>query len=500
MCDKLKINRLKKDYDVAIIGGGSASVVMLNSILRYTNDPLSIIIFSDSNRLGPGYAYQKDVDSALLNRPLHSMSIDKYNENDAVEWLDKHPQYYDICYDEGDNGLYMPRWVFGQYLEDRMRELIERAELNKFNIDVIYDKVSDVDGDSIKVIQTLGNQTYRTHKIIYCCGHNSQNDIYDLVGTNNYIHNPYPLSNKVNSISPDATVAVIGSSLTAIDIVLSLNQLGHKAPIDLLSRKHVLPYIRGPVKKIELSHLNEIEIEKIVTKNKIVTIKDLVRLLSSEMKSIGYDWKMLFRNNSSMTLSYKLSSEMNAIKIERQWQSALISTNAIIEKIWYYMSDRAKQYLIENYNRPWLNSRSPIPVCNARKLMRLLDMGMVNYRSGLKDLKYNSKDKRYNANIRGKEYNYNVIINATGPSKYPLESNTLLTNMIRKGSMIQNPWGGIEVDYRHSNIIDTDGNIDRSQYMVGQNTSGVYYYTTSLEMIVKRCDIIAKDLALSMQH
>lgn len=501
MCDNKTIHMEKQEYDIAIIGGGSASVVMLNSILRYykSHNPLSIVIFSSSKRLGPGYAYQKDVDSALLNRPLHSMSIDKCNDNDAVEWLSDNPQYYDICHEEGKNGLYMPRWVFGLYLEDRMLQIIERGRDSNMNIQVVYESVIDITNDGKKTIQTLGNHTYVANNIVYCCGHNAQNDIYNLKETNNYIHNPYPLSNNVNSIPSNAKVAVIGSSLTAIDIALSLNDSGHKATIDLLSRKHVLPYIRGPVKKIKLSHLNEVEIEKIVSKNQTVNIKDLVRLLSSEMKLIGYDWKMLFRNDSNLTLSGKLSSEMRSIESERQWQSALISTNTIIEKIWHYMSDKAKQYLIENYNRPWLNSRSPIPVCNARKILNLLNNGLISYRSGLKSIKYNKDTNQYMANIKGKEYSYDFIINATGPSKYPLNSNSLLINMMKKGAMKQNPWGGIEVDYNGSNIIDADGHIDRNQYMVGQNTSGVYYYTTSLEMIVKRCDTIAKDLAASLQ-
>ena len=82
-----------------------------------------------------------------------------------------------------------------------------------------------------------------------------------------------------------------------------------------------------------------------------------------------------------------------------------------------------------------------IHVCNARNLLSLLSNGLISYRSGLKSIKYSNDTNQYLANLRGNAYSYDFIINETGPSKYPLNNNSLLINMMKKGAMKRNPWG-----------------------------------------------------------
>ena len=153
---------------------------------------------------------------------------------------------------------------------------------------------------------------------------------------------------------------------------------------------------------------------------------------------------------------------------------------------------------MSHYNRPWLNSRSPIPACNARALVLLLERGIVAYKPGLDDIQFSNDSGQYIAAIGDKTHTYDYIINASGPSKYPSQDDGLLNHLIKKGHMCQNPWRGVEVDFDRSYIMDSRGKYDNHQYMLGQNTSGVHYYTTSLEMIVNRSDIIAKNMIKSI--
>lgn len=93
----------------------------------------------------------------------------------------------------------------------------------------------------------LGTGPGRTRAFDYavlCVGGDSPKDVYGLTGTPGFIAEPYPLSGTLAELGENDHVAVIGSGLTAVDIVLSLAARGHRGPISLMSRRGVLPGVR----------------------------------------------------------------------------------------------------------------------------------------------------------------------------------------------------------------------------------------------------------------
>ena len=487
--------------DIAIIGDGAACVSLLRSLISKGNSALinrSIIIFTmPQGLLGAGTAYQSDMETLLLNRPVESMSLDINNDHHCLDWLKRSPELYSKGIDCNKQGMFLPRYIFGQYLNANFLEQLTLAKDMGINVTIVREAVTDIHQNTSHTIETRTGNLYQAQKIVFCCGHSHITDVYQLEDTPSYINNPYPVTQTLKKIKPQDHVAIIGNSLTAIDIVSSLQKNHHQGTITLLSRSNVLPYVRGEIKRLSLTYFNKSEIAAIVRRKGALSLRDLLRLFRKEMRSIGEDWRFIFRINQSDSLQNRLRHELQAAKCYRSWQSILASTNEVIETAWHHLNDKAKTMFLRRYSRVWLNTRSPIPACNAEKLLKLLESGQLKHQAGVEDINYSTQQNQYVVNSSAGMLHCDVVINAAGMSNHIQKSDGLFYRLMEKGQLTRHSFVGISVDFKTTAVKQKDGNIDHSQYVIGQVTSGTYYYTTSLEMIVKRAEVVAEQLLLS---
>lgn len=491
-------------YDIAIVGDGAASVAFLNSLVKNQGQNISqknIIIFArDNSYLGTGKAYQPDMETLLLNRPVQSMSVDIQNPQDCLDWLKDKPNFYNKCVDCASAGSYLPRYIFGYYLNDRFYELVQQACQLGITVNVIRHSVVDVDNGQPHILTAADGKQYKASYVIYCCGHLGLHDFYQLQNTPAYIHNPYPISQTVNKVLNKQKVAIIGNSLTAIDVALSLNDGGYQGKVALLSRRNIYPYVRGVINRKPLNYLNHDNLQKLCQKHGKLSLRDLLRLFRREMKSVNQDWRFVFKAEHQGNLKQHLKQELNVAETPRAWQSVLASTNNVIEKAWYNLSYDAKLQFLRYYHRAWLNTRSPIPAYNANKLLSMLDKGQLDYKAYLQDIDYNPMTKDYSVQSGCQIEQFDVIINASGMRNHLKPEDGLLYHLVEKQQLIIHSLGGVAVDFDSSAVIRPDDTIDYTQYVIGQATSGVYYYTTSLEMIAKHADSIARQLVEKMSQ
>ena len=76
---------------IAIIGCGVTGSNILRHILDHKNfrSEDKIYIFEKRDLLGPGVPYEKDTPVKMLNVGPRLMSMDRENDDDLKEWLDK---------------------------------------------------------------------------------------------------------------------------------------------------------------------------------------------------------------------------------------------------------------------------------------------------------------------------------------------------------------------------------------------------------------------------
>jgi uncharacterized NAD(P)/FAD-binding protein YdhS len=498
---------MSEKYDIAIVGCGAATVSFLKSLLiqfqkvpLYKNHPINIIIFEKSNTLGSGSVYQQDLNNLLINRPLGSMSINVEDFLEFEKWLLERNEYKSEIIVEAnelnDNRSYTARTIFGHYLNYALLDIIEKLKNNFVSVKFVNYEVTDVNSRDPFKIKTQNNSLYLASYLILCTGNNNPQDVYQLSQTPSYINNPYPAEKSLNSLNKDSDIGIIGNSLTAIDIAISLKNLGHKGIISMISRRSTNPRVRGKITRYPLQYLTVENIEIIKAKKGIFSILDALRLFRKEMQKISYDWRFIFRENSKeISASELLQNEIFSSLKERQWQSLLASTNEIIEHLWNAIDTKSKSVFIDKYHRMWLCNRSPIPITNAYQLLSLYDKQLYVFH-GLEQIVFCKAENKYIAYFKDLEFKaFDTVINATGPSnKISMTTNKLLYSLVHNGLLKENIFGGVEVDFDSSSAISKNGIIDHNIKIVGHNTIGTYYYTSSLEMIVKNSAKIAKNL------
>ena len=124
----------EEKFSLAIAGCGSVGVSFLYQFLHLLEDAkvparMSILIVDPRHRVGSGVPYQPGDKTALLNTRTGTTSATFKDAAHFHQWVIEHADdlasdYPDL--DTSRNG-FVPRSVFGRYLEDLYLQTLERA-------------------------------------------------------------------------------------------------------------------------------------------------------------------------------------------------------------------------------------------------------------------------------------------------------------------------------------------------------------------------------------
>lgn len=211
---------------IALIGGGPSALSIVKALIHAQPNKFTVDIFERNGSLGKGMPYSENGASCEHITNVSSDELAPFSET-LEAWMSRQSKDMLADYGVDQSTLHakqvIPRLLFGVYLEQQFtalltegekQGLITRVHLNTNVLDIVpnkADQTSDI---------TLTNRTLRGFdKVIICTGHEWPKQNEDKVA--GYYDSPYPpskLSNKYNH-----SVALKGSSLTAIDAVRSLS-------------------------------------------------------------------------------------------------------------------------------------------------------------------------------------------------------------------------------------------------------------------------------------
>ena len=134
----------------------------------------------------------------------------------------------------------VPRHQFATYLEEDFYEAIERGKLIGIEVCVHQCEVGNLyRDDNIIVVQTA-TSTLRCSNFILCLGHLPPATL--LVPGAIRLPEDFPA---LTHMKQNTNVAIIGAGLTAVDAILSLNNLNYKVSAKCFTRKGGLPEIQA---------------------------------------------------------------------------------------------------------------------------------------------------------------------------------------------------------------------------------------------------------------
>jgi len=246
---------------VAVIGAGFCGT--LTAILLARTGDLRVLLVDRRGRFGPGLAYADVRPQHLLNTPTGRMSAFADDPEHFTRWARaRDPRV--------DGGSFLPRAVYGAYLEELLASAITpepAPDENDFDplgatwrpgkapeppprreegpgIVCLEGQVIDLlpTGDGMR-LRLADGRMLRVDRAVLCTGNPPPAPTPGLPealrADARHIADPWTLDPA--RIDPDAPVLLIGSGLTALDVALTLATAGHRGVLHLVSRRGLLP-------------------------------------------------------------------------------------------------------------------------------------------------------------------------------------------------------------------------------------------------------------------
>jgi hydroxyacylglutathione hydrolase len=215
---------------IAIIGGGvSGSLTAFHLLQQGT--PARVILIDQRPDFGLGLAYSTPSLRHLLNVPAGKISALPGKPDHFLNWLRRN---HDPAATEK---TFAPRAVFGRYIQSLLPST-SRVEQE-------IATVVDVRQQDSGAVLTLDNGCeLRADLIVLATGNFDPAPLSGVTKAASdsglYRHNAWA-AGTYEGLDLDAPVALIGTGLTAVDVLLRLRELGHRGRILALSRHGIFP-------------------------------------------------------------------------------------------------------------------------------------------------------------------------------------------------------------------------------------------------------------------
>ncbi|MDX2148928.1 MAG: FAD/NAD(P)-binding protein [Planctomycetota bacterium] len=239
------------NVEVAIIGGGFTGSMIAVNLLRLARErgqaPPSVALIEARDIAGPGLAYSTPDVSHLLNVPAGRMSALASDPDHFVRW----------CLGRElavTGGTFVSRGVFGQYLQDILREHAASAPsfrvINGHAIDL-----QSATGDLQRSIgpwrlaiapdrRSKATAELVAKRVVLALGNAPPCDFAwsRSLAPRTWIRDPWSADarRRVSELAVHDRVLIIGTGLTMMDLVLQLDSTGHRGSIAAISRRGLL--------------------------------------------------------------------------------------------------------------------------------------------------------------------------------------------------------------------------------------------------------------------
>ena len=231
------MNKPATDFpaNVAIIGGGFTGAAVAFQLARLGSE-VSIVVFEPRAALGHGLAYD-DVDpSHRINVPAAKMSLIPSDETHFARWIEKHGAVNDDPgADAGPDQIYPRRAIFGRYVSEQIAPLLAGGRIRH-----VRERVAAVtrEGDAW-IIATETGGTCRAAITVLATTHPKPEPpeaLSAIAYDPRLVTDPFD-AKALDRIPSDASILIVGTGLTMVDVVASLDCQGHRGRIVAISRR-----------------------------------------------------------------------------------------------------------------------------------------------------------------------------------------------------------------------------------------------------------------------
>ena len=440
--------------DVVIVGGGASGTLLAAELLRRGSGG-QVVLVERRSEGGPGVAYSTREPFHLLNVPAAGMSAVHDEPNHFVDWLRGSGL-------PGGADDFIPRSIYGRYLrsvldhaENGARRRLVRVKDDATRAlasggDLLVDLEEGGTLCSRHVVLAMGNWRPRTPSFMDGSAMSAR-----------YIADPWDAA-ALGRIEPGDRVLLIGTGLTAVDVVLSLTERGHLGTIHAVSRHGLLPQAhRAPAQRPST-------IRALPALPSPLTTLHLVRWVRSEIaqaEAEGDDWR-------------------DVINDLRPWT----------QRLWMELSLEERRVFLERFARHWSVARHRMAPQVGEAVERLRREGrliVLGARARIESMPDGFAVELRSARGR-RDLRVNWVVNCTGPELDPGRSEEPLVRSALSSGLARRDPLGLGFDCTpEGNLIDASGSAQARLWAIGSLRVGSLWESTSVPEIREQSAALA---------
>ncbi|MGD9411288.1 MAG: FAD/NAD(P)-binding protein [Desulfobacterales bacterium] len=478
-------------FTFAIIGGGLAGTAMLRLFvervlhefdLKLLNpSEIKIQIFEKQDIFGPGFPHcdrnvmpfhitnmcAKDM-GILVGHPEDFQDWATINHDrlkELYQWIDETSFSYEGC-------NHYPRAIMGEYLKERFQEAHQKAQALGLGVELFSgSEVIDLEERSddkihltVKQLSSESIFSCIADRILLATGH-----WFEKKDQHSYFPSPWPARQLLEKIPEGEKVAVIGTSLSAIEVVLTLTSNGHfirdnsnelvyvpptnPRKFALYSRRGLLPKVRGKMGKYRNMFLTRKKLESLIAENQgYLNLEAVFQLLNSELEAAyghAINWKAVvsFTRPPAELLQQYLEDARHGDGPDGElvWQTVLHQSFDMVREIYLRLSLEDRKRFDKTYTSVFFTHAATQPAINAEKMLALMKSRLVevfklgrNYQFVRNDTKDVWEFIYQDSNGETKRDAYRYVVNACGQAKSIQTDPSPLTKNLLKRGIVQN--------------------------------------------------------------
>lgn len=454
---------------IGIVGGGFSGIMTAIQLVRQADSAFDIILFEKENRMARGIAYSPISQKHILNVITAKMSAFPDVPEDFLNYVSTREEYRHEDREILANA-FLPRYIYGDYLEQKWVEAKELAASKGIGIQEIWEEVTDIAIRDHQVEIQTADALYPCTQVVLATGNQlptSLNLSKEVLESVLYCPNPWHPS-AVSHVDSCREVVILGNGLTMVDTVISLIEKGFKGHIISLSPNgfNILPHRHNGMKYEELT-------PELQENMPLSALYSLVKKHVRHLRKLG------------------VSAE-----------PVIDSLRPYTQKIWKGLSEEDKALFMRRYRHLWGVARHRIPLPMHDMIQRLrIEKKLEIFAGKLQSVEqkedklilrfYNKKTKQEESILADR------IINCTGPESNiaRIKENDMLYQMLVRGEIVQDALAlGIVADTSTFHVMDKKGNYHPHVFTLGSNLKGELWESTAVGELRQQAKLLAERL------
>lgn len=230
---------LHSHHSIVIVGGGFAGALTAMKLLDRTEVPLSITILEPRAELGRGVAYSTTEAVHLVNGPAGTFSIHPEEPNHLVRWLSDNASRYGWTLPADISASFPPRYLYGTYVRDELRRASAQARAGS-TLRHIRSSASELIAAPHRVrVKTEDGELIEADEVVLALGVFQPDPAPREVPVAShpaFAASPWDAA-ALDRLREAGDILLIGSSLSMVDAVASLQVRGFRGRYHVISRR-----------------------------------------------------------------------------------------------------------------------------------------------------------------------------------------------------------------------------------------------------------------------